>query len=94
MTIKKATITCILISTPNIESWCQKVLDLLDFTFADLELHGTLGTAWTELSDLPWTFLLLGLVFLINDAFLSFKQGRKIVDFMEYSRYFHKPKPR
>ena len=47
--------------------------------------------AWTELSDLPWTFLLLGMVIWI--IIFSFKQGRKIVDFMEYSRYFQKPKP-
>ena len=35
----------------NIESWCQKVLDLLDLMFAELcdfmELHGTF----------PWMFL-------------------------------------
>ena len=30
-------------TTHNIESWCQKVLDLLDLTFADLELHGSFG---------------------------------------------------
>ena len=28
----------------NIDSWCQKVLDLLDFMFADyLDLNGTFG---------------------------------------------------
>ena len=37
MTIEKAK------QQHNIESWCQKVLDLLDLTFADLELHGTFG---------------------------------------------------
>ena len=48
--------------------------------------------AWTELSDLPWTFLLLGMVIWIIIFFLSNKEG-KIVDFKEYSRYFQKPKP-
>ena len=42
MTIEKATstITCLSNATHNIESWCQKVLDLQDLPFADLELHG------------------------------------------------------
>ena len=37
MTIEKATITRIsMYNTQNIKSWCQKVLDLLDLTFAEL----------------------------------------------------------
>ena len=42
---------------------------------------------WTELSDLPWTFLLLGLVILITDVF-SFKQERKISEFYGIFKIF------
>ena len=38
-------------TTNNINSWCQKVLDLLDITFADcFELHGTFG----KFQLFPW----------------------------------------
>ena len=46
----------------NIESWCQKVLDLLDLTFADfVELHGTFRNCLD--------FLTTWMVILINDLF-------------------------
>ena len=32
---------------------------------------------WSELSDLPWNFLLLGMVILITDVFVLFLQMRK-----------------
>ena len=56
MTIKKATtIMCISMlfttHTQNIESWCQKVLDLLDLTFAEL-----LGTTWNISLDISPLF--------------------------------------
>ena len=44
MTIEKATriMRISMHNTQNIKSWCRKVLDLLDLTFADfVELHGT-----------------------------------------------------
>ena len=69
----------------NMESWCQKVLDLLDLVAESLGLsmnyHIYLDflITWDGNSD--------------KHSFFSFKQGRLIVDFMEYSRYFQKPKP-
>ena len=67
MTIEKATTTHKVTNKLNIESRCQKVLDLLDLSFAE-----SLGL---ELSDLPWTLLLLGMVILITNFF--FFQTRK-----------------
>ena len=74
----------------NINSWCQKVLDLLDLTFAELFwiIQGTLGNLDSQLiititNDSSYTLM----VILIILTFSSNKEG-KLVDFMEYSRYF------
>ena len=60
MTIEKATIMHISTynTTTNIKSWCQKVLDLLDLTFAELfcdfvELHGIRFTHFLTLDASP-----------------------------------------
>ena len=85
-------------TTNNIDSWCQKVLDLLDFTFADyLDLHGTFGKLWL----FPWFMNIstaLQLTFRKFPLFLQTKeeiggQLMKLVDFMEYSRYFQEIYP-
>ena len=53
----------------NIKSWCQRVLDLLDHTFADfVELRGTFPCEWI---DTNFSCAIPRLLF------ISFKQGRK-----------------
>ena len=87
----------------NIKSWCQKVLDLLDLTFADL-----LGQNYMEhlgnfnyflgLCILDGQFANFFCAFLKISIFSSTKGGNRwiideTVDFMEYSRYFQRIHP-
>ena len=67
-------------------------MDLLDLTFADfVELHGT----FRNCLDFPIAWI----VILINDNFLQSRKENntrqlvKLVDFMEYSRYFQEIYP-
>ena len=86
MTIEKATtIMRTYWKQPNIKSWCQKVLALLDLMFLDyLELNGTF----------PWTCSPLFLQ-MREEISEQFEKLVKLVDFMEYFRYFQVlPKPR
>ena len=66
----------------NIESWCQKVLDLLDLTFADfVELHGTLRNS-DSLQIIIFTPRLSQYLDGNSDKrHFSFQQGRKISGF-------------
>ena len=67
----------------NIESWCQKVLDFLDLTFP-------------EQFVILWNYMELFFSLDVSPLFLQtreeiseqFEQLVKLVDFMEYSRYF------
>ena len=77
----------------NTKSWCQRVLDLLDLSFAEL-----LGLTWNiwEISIISLVCALqmdLSVHFSDFPLFLSNKGGNKWIidetsDFMEYSRYF------
>ena len=66
----------------NIGSWCQKVLDLLDLTFAEL-----LGITWNISLDTS-PFLQMR-----EEISEQFEQLVKLVDFMEYPRYFQEIYP-
>ena len=60
MTIKKATIMQTLTNIQtNIKSWCQKVLDLLDLTFAELFKELLETRTPSGLSQLPRTLQIL-----------------------------------
>ena len=82
----------------HIKPWCQKVLELLDLSFAEL-----FGLTWNI-----WEILIISLVcalwmdffsaFLKLSTFLLNEGGNKwiigeTVDFMEYARYFQRIYP-
>ena len=69
------------IKQSNINSWCQRVLDLLDLTGA------VYGITWNFPSSLNDSPLFLQMREEIGGQLV------KLVDFMEYSRYFQEIYP-
>ena len=71
---------------PNIESWCQKVLDLLDLTFAELFV-----ILWNYMEHLDSPYTLMVILIILT---FSLKQRRKISGIFQIFPGSTLPKPR